>query len=68
MYQGLDTSLLEILETLDSVYGNIENKEQLLEDFYSASQRDDEDVSAWSNILEEIIGKCVERGVVNEVK
>lgn len=60
MYQGLDKSLLDILETLDSVYGNIENKEQLLEDFYSASQRDNEDVSAWSNRLEEIIGKGLE--------
>lgn len=66
MYQGLDKSLLDILETLDSVYGNIENKEQLLEDFYSASQRDDEDVSAWSNRLEEIIGKGLERGVVKQ--
>lgn len=60
MYQGLDKSLLDILETLDSVYGNIENKEQLLKDFYSASRRDDEDVSAWSNRLEEIIGKGLE--------
>lgn len=27
MYQGLDKLLLDILEILDSVYGNIENKE-----------------------------------------
>lgn len=57
---------MDILETLDSEYGNIENKEQLLEDFYSASQRDDEDVSTWSNRLEEIIGKGLEREFVKQ--
>lgn len=64
IYQGLDKPLSEILETLDSVYGSVDNKEQLMAEFYSAKQREDEDVSAWSGRLEDIIGKGLEKGIV----
>lgn len=48
MYQGLDKSLSEILETNESFY---EIVEQPLAEFYSTKQREDEDVTAWSNRL-----------------
>ena len=64
IYQGLDKSLDDILETLDSVYGSVENKEQLLSEFYSARQKDNEDVTTWSSRLEDIIGKGLEKGIV----
>lgn len=43
MYQGLDKSLSEILETNESFY---EIVEQPLAEFYSTKQREDEDVTA----------------------
>ena len=39
MYKGFDKPIEEILEVLDSVYGTVDNKEQLLAEFYSARQR-----------------------------
>lgn len=66
MYQGLDKPLSDILETLDSVYGSVENKQQLLSEFYGARQRGDEDITAWSRRLEEIIGKGLEKGIVRQ--
>lgn len=66
MYQGPDKPLSDILETLDSVYGSVENKQQLLSEFYGARQREDEDITAWSGRLEEIIGKGLEKGIVRQ--
>lgn len=64
MYQGLEQSIEEILVTLDSVYGSVDNKEQLLAEFYSARQKEDEDVTTWSNRLQEIIGRGLEKKVI----
>ena len=52
----------EILEKLESVYGAIDTKETLLSKFYSARQREDEDVSSWGCRLEDILDKAVELG------
>ena len=64
IYQGLDKPLEDILDTLDSVYGSVDNKEQLLSEFYSARQKEDEDVTTWSSRLEDIIGKGLQKGIV----
>ena len=64
IYQGLDKPLEDILETLDSVYGSVDNKEQLLSEFYSARQKEDEDVNTWSSRLEDIVGKGLEKGIL----
>ena len=64
IYQGLDKPLNDILEALDSVYGSVDNKEQLMAEFYSAKQREDEDVSEWSARLENIMGKGLEKGII----
>ena len=50
MYQGHDKPI---------------DKEQLLAEFYSARQRDDEDVTTWSNRLQDILGKGLEKGLVD---
>lgn len=63
MYQG-DLTVGEIIKTLDSVYGTIDSKEQLLAEFYSARQKDDEDVTSWSNRLQEIVSRGLEKKVV----
>ena len=64
MYQG-QKPIDKILDVLDSVYGTVDNKEQLLAEFYSARQRDDEDVTTWSNRLQDILGKGLEKGLVD---
>lgn len=54
----------DIIKKLDSVYAGVEKKEELLAQFYGARQQQTEDVTAWSCRLEDIIGKAVERGLV----
>jgi hypothetical protein len=44
---------------------SVDNKEQLLAEFYSAIQRDDEDVTTWSNRLPDILDKGLDKGLVN---
>ena len=63
MYQDHKT-IDDLLATLDSVYGNVDNKEQILAEFYSARQKDDEDVTTWSNRLQEILGRAVEKQLI----
>jgi hypothetical protein len=65
IYQGHDKPIGKILDVLDSVYGTVDNKEQLLAEFYCARQRDDEDVTTWSNRLQDILGKGLEKGLVD---
>ncbi|XP_052067824.1 uncharacterized protein LOC127707365 [Mytilus californianus] len=64
MRLDLDASVQEILQKLDSVYGSVEKKEELLAEFYSARQGTDESVTTWSCRLESILGKAKERGLV----
>ncbi|VDI08752.1 Hypothetical predicted protein [Mytilus galloprovincialis] len=65
MHQGMEKPIDQIMEVLDSVYGTIDNKEQLLAEFYSARQREDEDVTTWSNRLQDILGKGLGTGIVS---
>jgi len=64
MRLDLDAPVEEILHKLDSVYGSIEKKEELLGEFYGARQKEDESVSAWSCRLESTLSKAIERGIV----
>ena len=63
MYQDHKT-IDDLLVTLDSVFGNVDNKEQILAEFYSARQKDDEDVTTWSNRLKTILGRTMEKQLV----
>ncbi|CAG2189653.1 FAB1 [Mytilus edulis] len=51
-------------QILDSVYGSVDNKEQLLSEVYSARQKEDEDVTTWNNRLQDILGKGIEKGII----
>lgn len=53
-----------LLNKMYSVYGVVESRESLLETFYAAVQRDDEDVSAWSCRLEKIMSNAVQKGEI----
>lgn len=60
----LDATIHDILQKLDSIYGSVDKKEELLAEFYGSRQQPDESVTAWSCRLEGIIGKAVDRGLV----
>lgn len=68
MRLGPTADLNDLLHKLDSVYGTVELKESLLANFYSARQREDEDVSAWSCRLEDILVQAIQEGEVDHKK
>ncbi|XP_033725272.1 paraneoplastic antigen Ma3 homolog [Pecten maximus] len=53
---------------MDSVFGNVQQAEMLLAQFYSAKQHADEDVASWSCRLEDLVAKAVESGQVTKHK
>ena len=60
----LDASVEDIIQKLDSIYGSVDKKEEVLAEFYGSRQRNDETVTSWSCRLESIIGKAVDKGLV----
>ncbi|VDI84136.1 Hypothetical predicted protein [Mytilus galloprovincialis] len=60
----LNATVKVIIQKLDSIYGSVDKKEELLAEFYGSRQRPTESVTAWSCRLEGIIGKAVDRGLV----
>ena len=60
---GPDASLDSILQKFNDVYGMVETGEETLSEFYSAHQREDEDVSSWGCRLEDLLDRAV-RGKV----
>lgn len=68
IYQGLEKPIENLLETLDSVYGGVQSKEQLLAEFYGARQKEEEDITAWSARLEDILGKGLEKGIIKHTE
>ena len=66
MHLGPTASIPEIPYKLDSIYGDVEKKVDLLGDFFNARQREDENVTSWSCRLEDMIGKAVTRGLIHK--
>ncbi|VDH97527.1 Hypothetical predicted protein [Mytilus galloprovincialis] len=64
MRLDLDASVEEVIHKLDSIYGNVDKKEELLAEFYGSRQKEDETVTSWSCRLESLMGQAVERGIV----
>lgn len=64
MRLGVSASIDEVLHKMDSIYGNVLEKEDVLAEFYSARQKDDESCSAWSCRLEETLNTAVKLGKV----
>ena len=65
MRLGPSASVQEILGKLEGLYGTVAKKGALLSQFYAAHQKADEDVTAWSCRLEDIIQKVLERGLIS---
>lgn len=61
MRLGSEATLNTLLEKMESVYGTIEYGEDILAQFYSANQQEDEDVITWGFRLENILDKAIEQ-------
>ena len=64
MHFGAHATVADIIHKLDSIYGDVEKKEDLLAQFYRARQGEDESITKWSCRLESIMGRAVEKGIV----
>lgn len=59
MRLGSHAKVTDILEKFESIYGIVDKKQMLLSKFYSAKQDVNEDVTAWSCRLEDLIQKIM---------
>ena len=56
----------DILDRMESVFGNVAAGESVTQEFYTAIQKQDEIVTAWGLRLEEILQKAVRKGHVKQ--
>ena len=63
---GTTSSVQDILDRLESVFGNVAAGESVMQEFYTATQKQDETVTAWGLRLEEILQKAVSKGHVKQ--
>lgn len=55
---GTDLNVSEIIMHLDTVFGDVWSSEQILEKFYAAGQKKDENVASWGCRLRELLSRC----------
>ena len=63
---GPSVSIKDMLSRLEGVFGNVATGESILQEFYTASQKADESVTAWGLRIEEILQKAVIKGNVKD--
>ena len=61
-----DVTLEEIIDKLESIYGNVRTGESVIEEFYSSNQTKEESVSAWGLRLESLVQSAIEKGHIKE--
>ena len=61
---GTKVTVKEILDRLETVFGNVVTGDSILEEFHSAAQKHDETVVAWGLRLEELMHKAISKGNV----
>ncbi|CAC5399794.1 unnamed protein product [Mytilus coruscus] len=66
MRLGVEATVDDVIDRMDSIFGSVDVKEVLLAHFYTACQGDDEDVSSWGCRLEDILNKALQRGNIYE--
>ncbi|CAC5366242.1 unnamed protein product [Mytilus coruscus] len=59
MRLGVEATVDDVIDRMDSIFGSVDVKEVLLAQFYTACQGDDEDVSSWGCRLEDILNKAL---------
>ena len=55
-----------ILTKLDSIHGDIDKKETILAEFYSAKQKEDKDVSKWACRLNDILSRVIKQHQIHD--
>lgn len=65
MYFGLGVRIFLIIQKLDSIYGIVVEKEDILLEFYSVRQREDEECVRWSCRLEDILNKVIQKNFID---
>lgn len=63
---GPNVTVNEIVNKFDVIFGNALSSERLLEEFYSARQKSDEDVAVWGCRLETMLNQAKEKGLIAE--
>ena len=63
---GSSAKAVDILERLESVYGNVASGEAVLQEFYTVHQEEEESVADWGLRLEQILQRAIEKGHVTE--
>lgn len=48
MRLGPEANLTQVIDKMDSVFGVVEEKESVMREFYNATQKEDENITAWS--------------------
>ena len=59
---GASASVSEIMKKLESVFGSVATRESIMREFYTATQQQEESVTAWGLRLEEILQRAMEKG------
>ena len=59
MYLGPGAPIEQLLDKMESIYGTVECKESIYQEFYSARQKEDENVTDWGIRLENILHRAV---------
>lgn len=65
MHLGPGARISSIIQKLDSIYGTVAEKEDILSEFYSARQREDEECARWSCRLEDILNKAIQKNLID---
>ena len=63
---GITASVESILKRLEGVFGNVATGESILQEFYTAFQKQEESVNGWGLRLEEILQKAIDKGHVKD--
>lgn len=59
---GPEATTEQILQKLEKTFGNVASGQTVLQEFYTAEQRENESVTLWGIRLEEIYQRAVEKG------
>ena len=66
MRLGPNANIELLMSKLEGIFGVVETGEDILALFYSSTQRDNEDVAAWSCRIEDLLDKARVQGYVRE--
>ena len=62
---GPKVTCQEIIDKLESVFGNVATGASVMQEFYTACQKVDESVTLWGIRIEQIVQRAVEKGYIS---